>query len=104
MNAQSDNHPRKRRPTGGVSTLELVAAEAGVSMASASRAFSNPGRVSLQTAQRVKEAAARLGYYPNLIAGGLASQKSRIIGLLVPTIEQSIFSATIQPSTAARRR
>ncbi|SDE79735.1 transcriptional regulator, LacI family [Massilia sp. PDC64] len=99
MNDQSDTHPRKRRPTGGVSTLERVAQEAGVSMASASRAFSNPGRVSLQTAQRVKEAAARLGYYPNLIAGGLASQKSRIIGLLVPTIEQSIFSATIQALT-----
>lgn len=53
----------------------------------------------MRTAQRVMEAASRIGYHPNLIAGGLASQKSRIIGLLVPTIEQSIFSATIQALT-----
>lgn len=79
--------------------MELVATEAGVSMASASRAFSNPGRVTAKTAQRVRDAAARIGYHPNLIAGGLASQKSRIIGLLVPTIGQSIFSATIQALT-----
>ena len=37
-----------------------------------------------------------LGYVPNLVAGSLASARTRLIGVLVPTIAHAIFADTIQ--------
>jgi LacI family gluconate utilization system Gnt-I transcriptional repressor len=44
----------------------------------------------------VRAAVERLAYVPNLVAGGLASSRSRLIAVVVPSISQSIFSTTIQ--------
>lgn len=51
------------------------------------------------TAQRVREAVERIHYVPNLIAGGLASSRTRLVTALIPTLSQSIFSTTIQSLT-----
>ncbi|MDO5696705.1 MAG: LacI family DNA-binding transcriptional regulator [Dermatophilus congolensis] len=69
-----------RRPTRP--TLEDVAAEAGVSRASASRALRGDGKVTPETVARVQLAAAHLGYIPDMGAKALASGGSSIIGLL----------------------
>lgn len=65
-------------------TSHDVAAEAGVSQATVARAFSSPDKVALATQKRVREAAAKLGYVPNAIARSLKSQRTDIVGAVVP--------------------
>lgn len=80
-------------------TLHDVAREAGVSLITASRALSNPGVVSQKTLERVREAVARTGYIPNLLAGGLKSKRSMTIAGLVPIISVPQFLPTIRTLT-----
>jgi len=79
-----------------VPKLEDVARRAGVSPATVSRCLNNPGMVAADTAERIREAVVATGYVPNLIAGGLASRKSRLVAALVPDMAQSIFNATVE--------
>ena len=90
--------PRARKGTGGI-TLNDVAKLAGVSAITISRALNTPDRVSPDTLQRVRDAVARTGYVPNLVAGGLASNRSRLVAALIPTIAGSVFLETIQALT-----
>jgi LacI family gluconate utilization system Gnt-I transcriptional repressor len=76
--------------------LEEVASLAGVSTATVSRFLNNPAMVAQQTAQRVQAAIVETGYLPNLNAGALASNRSRLIAALVPDIAQSIFNDTME--------
>jgi hypothetical protein len=75
--------------------LSEVARRAGVSVITASRALRLPGKVAPATRARVAEAVAALGYVPNLVAGALASARTRNVALLVPTVASSIFASTI---------
>ncbi|MBI2771338.1 MAG: LacI family DNA-binding transcriptional regulator [Burkholderiales bacterium] len=87
-----------RKGSGGI-TLSDVAKLAGVSAITVSRALNTPERVSTDTLQRVRDAVARTGYVPNLLAGGLASNRSRLVAALIPTIAGSVFLETIQALT-----
>lgn len=92
---------RAARPgTGGI-TLNDVAKLAGVSAITVSRALNTPAAVSPDTLERVRGAIARSGYVPNLVAGGLASNRSRLVAALVPTIAGPVFLETIQALTDA---
>ena len=79
-----------------VPKLEDVAARAGVSPATVSRFYNNPTVVATSTADRIRKAVAETGYVPDLIAGGLASRRSRLVAVLVPEIAHSIFNDTIE--------
>ncbi|MEO6341264.1 MAG: LacI family DNA-binding transcriptional regulator [Caulobacteraceae bacterium] len=85
-----------QRPT---PTLAEVADLARVSSATVSRFINSPERVAGPTAERVRDAIAQTGYVPNLLAGGLASNRSRLVAAMVPSLSQSIFSSTIQAMT-----
>ncbi len=76
--------------------MAAVARLAGVSMMTVSRAIREPAKVAVATRMRVDEAIRKLGYVPNLTAGSLASNRSRIIGAIVPTIDNSIFAETVR--------
>lgn len=76
--------------------LDDVAAQAGVSAATVSRFLNNPKVVAASTADRIRAAVAATGYVPNLTAGSLASNRSRLIAALVPDIAQSIFNDTVE--------
>ena len=89
-----------RRGSGGV-TINDVAKLAGVSAITVSRALNQPGTLSPQTLEKVKQAVASTGYVPNLLAGGLASNRSRLVAALVPTIVGPVFLQTIQALTEA---
>lgn len=89
-----------RRTSGGI-TLEDVAKLAGVAPITASRALNNPDLVSPKTREKVRLAVERTGYVPNLLAGGLASNRSRLVAALVPTIAGPVFLETIQALTEA---
>jgi LacI family gluconate utilization system Gnt-I transcriptional repressor len=82
-------------------TIEHVAQAAGVSTATVSRFFNTPGVLSKGTAERVRIAVERTRYVPNMMAGGLASRRSRLVAAVIPAISQSIFSSTIQSLTDA---
>lgn len=68
----------------GKTTSHDVAAEAGVSQATVARVFSSPDKVAPATQDQVRNAAARLGYVPNAIARSLKSQRTDIVGAVVP--------------------
>jgi LacI family gluconate utilization system Gnt-I transcriptional repressor len=77
-------------------TLAAVAERAGVSPITVSRVVRLPGLVAPGTRTRVEAAMRELGYVPNLVAGSLASARSNSVGVLVPTIANSIFADTVQ--------
>ena len=89
---------RTRRATDAV-TLEDVAKIAGVSPITVSRVVNRPEIVHADTVAHVQRVIARTGYVPNLLAGGLASRRSRLVAALVPTVVNSIFVDTIQSLT-----
>jgi LacI family transcriptional regulator len=74
-------------------TLRDVAAQAGVSQATAARALGGYGYVSPVAKRAVLEAAEQLGYRPNNVARALASGTTKTIGLLVGDIENPFFAA-----------
>jgi LacI family gluconate utilization system Gnt-I transcriptional repressor len=80
-----------------------VAAAAGVAPMTVSRVLNTPDRVAAETARRVREAILRLGYVPNMIAGGLSSRRSRMIAAVVPTIAHPMFSEMVFSFTATMR-
>lgn len=63
-------------------TIKDVALRAGVSVATASRALNNNGRMQQETRDRVQQAAADLSYRPNSMARGLVQKRSFTLGLL----------------------
>ncbi len=70
-----------------------VAREAGVSVATVSRALNGLATVDAELTRRVHEAAGRLGYRPNAIARGLRRQKTDVIALVISDIADPFFTA-----------
>jgi LacI family transcriptional regulator, gluconate utilization system Gnt-I transcriptional repressor len=83
--------------------LSDVAAAAGVAPMTVSRVINTPDRVSPATAARVRAAIEKLGYVPNLVAGGLSSRRSRMVAAIVPTIAHPMFSEMVQHFTDTMR-
>ena len=72
-------------------TLRDVSEASGVSEMTVSRVLRNRGDVSDSTRERVLEAARRLGYVPNKIAGALASQRVNLVAVIVPSLSNLVF-------------
>ena len=75
--------------------MKEVAARAGVSISTVSRAISKKISVDEKTAEKVFKAIRDLNYTPNLLASGLRTKSGKFIGLLVPVIRDPFFSALI---------
>ena len=71
--------------------LKDIAKLAGVSEMTASRAMRGAQDVSEATRQKVEEIARDVGYVPNRIAGALASKKVNLVGVVVPSLNSSVF-------------
>jgi LacI family transcriptional regulator, gluconate utilization system Gnt-I transcriptional repressor len=76
--------------------MEDVAALAGVSTITVSRALNRPEKVSAAARAKVMAAIKKTGFVANLAAGTLASKRSRIVGAIVPTLSNSIFAETMR--------
>lgn len=87
---------RSARPSSGRSTLSDVAKLAGVSAMTVSRVINQPDSVSPDVQKTVREAIDRIGYVPNLLAGGLASSRTRLVAAIVPTLGHMMFASTVQ--------
>ncbi|WP_454688588.1 LacI family DNA-binding transcriptional regulator [Achromobacter aloeverae] len=84
----------KRRPSGqGVRMID-VADAAGVSLMTVSRALRQPDLVSEETRKAVLDAVRKTGYVTNSVAATLASNRSNVVGLIVPGIQNSLYAET----------
>jgi len=81
--------------------IEDVARMAGVSTATVSRAMRGLPNVSDATRDRVRSAAAILGYVPTPSASSLASGRTKTIGVLTPWISQWFFANVIEGAERA---
>ncbi|GLX13993.1 LacI family transcriptional regulator [Pseudomonas straminea] len=94
----SDDRPTRKRPnlpTGKAPTLADVAKVAGVSPITVSRTLNQPEIVRAELREKVFRAVQLTGYVPAMLTGA-ATQRSRLISLLVPTVANSIFADTVQ--------
>jgi LacI family gluconate utilization system Gnt-I transcriptional repressor len=73
-------------------TLADVAAEVGVSAITISRALRTPEKVSESLRERIAVAIERLGYHPDAAARALASKRTNVIGVIIPSITNNVFS------------
>jgi LacI family gluconate utilization system Gnt-I transcriptional repressor len=90
---------RRPRGLGTAVRIEEVARLAGVSAITVSRALNTPDKVAEKTRKVVWEAIEKTGYIPNRLAGSLASNRSHTIGVIIPTIINSIFADKVQGMT-----
>jgi LacI family transcriptional regulator len=72
-----------------------VAAAAGVSTATVSRAFNAPEKVAPIIRERVFAAAASLGWIPHAAGSALAKRRTYIAGAVIPTLDNEIFAAQV---------
>ncbi len=86
----------RKRTQSGEARLTEVAKLAGVSPITASRFFRNPEALSVSKRARVESAAKELGYVPNLAARALASQRSEVIGVMIPSLTNNVFSDVLR--------
>jgi len=88
----TDNTAKRQSP---VPTVKEVAAHAGVSTATVSRALSGSASVREPLRSRVLEAARSLAYLPNRAARDLRVRSSRAVGVLIPDIENPFFTSVV---------
>lgn len=85
----------EQRVPGKTVTLAEVALRAGVSQMTASKVMRNTGSISKATQEKVRTAAAELGYVPNRLAGALSSKTSDIVAVVLPSINDTIFGDVV---------
>lgn len=77
-------------------TIAEVAARAGVSTATVSRALSGRGPVSAEVDRRVRRVAGELGYQVNPIARALRNSRTDTVGMVVPSIGNPFFTSLVR--------
>jgi len=81
--------------------INEVAELAGVSTATVSRALSGNGHVSPATRERVKSAAVQLGYVVSSNASGLATGRTKNVGVVIPFLNRWFYSSVIEGAEQA---
>lgn len=87
-------------PTKRPLTLRDVSEASGVSEMTVSRVLRNKGDVSAATREKVQNAAKRLGYVPNKIAGALASQQVNLVAVIIPSLGNMVFPEVLSGISA----
>ncbi len=82
-------------------TILDIAREAGVSTATVSRVLNGSAPVRPDTRKRVSDVIEKHHFVFNGLAGGLATRRSRVLGLIIPTLVNSIYAAFAQAIQAA---
>ena len=78
-------------------TMEYIARMANVSKATVSRVVNDKDEgVSEETRARIKKLIEEYGYTPNLVARGMATSRSRTIGLVIPDISNPFFTEMVR--------
>ncbi|HEY1608174.1 MAG TPA: LacI family DNA-binding transcriptional regulator [Paraburkholderia sp.] len=77
-------------------TIKDVAAYAGFSIATISRAINAPHTVNPLTLARVREAIDALNFRPNPLGRQLRGERTRLVGVILPTIANPVFAECLQ--------
>ena len=77
-------------------SIQHVATQAGVSIATVSRVFNSPQIVARDTRDRVRACAEALGYSPNATARTLRTRRSRTLGVVLPTLLNPVFAECLE--------
>jgi LacI family transcriptional regulator len=88
----------------GQTSLRDVGVLAGVSFQTVSKVLAGKGSVSPATRARVLAAAAQLGYVPNTLARGLATQRTMSIGFLTSGLASFVFAPMLLGAEREARR
>jgi DNA-binding LacI/PurR family transcriptional regulator len=92
----ADGRAAKRAPT-----IYDVARAAGVAPSTVSRAFARPGRVTFATAERIRAAAAGLGYRTNPLARALPTGRTSMIALVISDVTNPFYNEIIRGAQVA---
>lgn len=79
-----------------LATLKDVAKLANVDVSTVSRALNNTSYVHPETKKKIYKAVEQLSYKPNLLAKGLRQGKRHSIGVVMPSINLSVFGEVVQ--------
>ncbi|WP_206002767.1 LacI family DNA-binding transcriptional regulator [Paraburkholderia polaris] len=93
--------PNRVRRNTGRTVLADVAKLAGVSTATVSRVYNEPDKVSANVRERVEHAARTLNWFPNAAGRALASTRSHIAGIIIPTLDDQVFASQVSAMQAA---
>jgi LacI family gluconate utilization system Gnt-I transcriptional repressor len=85
-------------------TLKDVSAASGLSLITVSRALRLPDTVQEETRKKVHKAIEDIGYVPNLAARSLVSNRSNMIGVVVPILTSSLFADFAQGAETILRK
>ncbi len=88
----------------GGASIQDVAQEAKVSIATVSRVLNQPDLVTAETAGRVREAIKQLGYVPNAYAQGLSRRGGKVLGIVLPDIHGEFYSELLRGADGEARR
>lgn len=86
---------KKQPATAPAVTIKHVALHAGVSLGTVSRVLNRAANVDPALRRRVEESIVALGYEPNPVAQSLRSRQSRVIGVLMPDIQNPLTAAAV---------
>jgi LacI family transcriptional regulator len=98
------SEPPPRRRTDVPATIRDVAREAGVGLATASRALGSGALVRDDTRARIVAAARRVGYRPSRAAKVLRGVRPRMIGVIVPDLSLPLYGRWLRAAGDAARR
>lgn len=77
-------------------TLKDIAKEVGLSATAVSKALNDKGGISEKTVARVKDAARKLNYTPNIVAKSLRLNRTKTIGVIVSDSSHSFFAGIVK--------
>jgi LacI family gluconate utilization system Gnt-I transcriptional repressor len=83
--------------------LQDVARAAGVSTMTVTRVLREPAKVAEATRRRIEQILRETGYTPDLVARGLASQRSGLVAAIVPLLTNSLIAEIVQGLTDTLR-
>ena len=84
-------------------TLSEVAREAGVGNTTVSRVINGGDRVSPKTLAHVRRVIEAMGYMPNQAARVLKGDRTKTVGLIIPSIADPFFSSCAEAAEAVAR-
>jgi len=76
--------------------IKDIARDLGVSSMTVSKALRNQFDISEATRKRVIKRAEELGYQPNLVARGLVTRRTYMIGMVIPDLMDSFFAEVVK--------
>ncbi|MFN6375423.1 MAG: substrate-binding domain-containing protein [Chitinophagia bacterium] len=86
--------PEYKKSDGQTSMLD-IARVAGVSITTVSRALNNRADINKNTSKLIKELAVSMNYQPNILAQSLVNRTTHTLGVIIPSLETTIFSTML---------